>query len=71
VPAKSKAQQAAMAIALKRPEKLYHRNRSLRSMAKRQLREYAETPTKHLPKRAKGVKLAEMMRRGRGKRKKG
>jgi len=66
MPAKSKAQQRLMAIALHHPEKLYSRNCSLKNMSKRALREYAETPTRDLPKR-KGVKLAEMMRRRRGK----
>ncbi|HOK45919.1 MAG TPA: hypothetical protein PLP04_19715 [Bryobacteraceae bacterium] len=70
MPSKSKVQQAAAAIALHHPDKLYSRNRSLKNMSKRALREYAETPTRDLPKR-KGVKLAEMMRRRRGKRKKG
>jgi len=65
MPAKSKAQQRLMAIALHHPEKLYSRNCSLKNMSKRALREYAETPTRDLPKR-KGVKLAEMMRRRRG-----
>ncbi len=50
MPAESKAQQAVTAIALHHPEKLHKRNRGLLKMSPAQLREFAETPTKNLPK---------------------
>jgi len=55
MPAKSKSQQAAMAIALHEPSKLYARNRGLAEMSKEDLRDFAETKRKGLPEK-KGVK---------------
>lgn len=49
MPAVSKAQQAAMAIAEHEPEKLYARNKGLKKMTHQQLHEFASTSTKHLP----------------------
>jgi hypothetical protein len=49
MPAVSKAQQIAMAIAEHEPEKLYARNRGLKDMSKSQLHEFASTPRKKLP----------------------
>ena len=52
MPAKSKRnQRIAMAIAEHHPEKLYARNKGLKSMAKRQLHDFASTPEKGLPKK--------------------
>jgi len=53
MPAKSKAQRRAMAIAEHHPEKLYKRNRGLKKMAKSQLHDYATTGEKKLPKKKK------------------
>lgn len=50
----------AAAIALHHPEKLHKENRSLLKMTDEQLRDYASTPEKGLPKHS--VPLAEMMR---------
>jgi hypothetical protein len=43
MPAKSKAQQQAMAIAEHEPGKLYKRNRGMLSMSKSQLHDFAAT----------------------------
>lgn len=53
MPAVSQVQQVAMAIAKHAPSKLYKRNRGLKRMTLRQLHEYASTPRKGLPARAK------------------
>lgn len=61
MPAKSKAQQAAMAIAEHSPGKLNPENRGLLKMSHSQLHDFAATPTKNLPKYAgkkkKGFKI--------------
>ena len=49
MPAESKAQQQAMAIALHHPEKLHAENKGLLDMSHKQLHEFASTSTKHLP----------------------
>ncbi|HZS43345.1 MAG TPA: DUF3008 domain-containing protein [Candidatus Paceibacterota bacterium] len=49
MPAVSRAQQAAMAIAEHEPEKLYERNKGLLEMSKKQLHDFAATSRKHLP----------------------
>lgn len=49
MPATSKAQQIAMAIAEHEPEKLYARNKGLKEMSHEQLHDFATTPRKHLP----------------------
>jgi len=49
VPAESKAQQQAMAIALHHPEKLHAENKGLLEMSHQQLHDFASTPRKHLP----------------------
>lgn len=53
--------QQASAIALHHPGKLYARNRSLLKMKREDLRDYASTPRKGLPKHS--VPLAELMKR--------
>lgn len=57
MPAVSKKQQIAAAIAEHEPEKLYKRNIGLRKMKKKQLREFAKTKRKGLPERAKARKV--------------
>jgi hypothetical protein len=51
MPAVSKAQQQATAIAEHDPEKLNPENRGLLSMSKAQLHDFASTPVKKLPER--------------------
>lgn len=53
MPAVSKAQQKAMAIAEHNPSKLNSKNKGLLKMSKGQLHDFASTPTKGLPSRAK------------------
>ena len=43
-----------MAIAKHNPEKLYERNQGLMAMAGSDMEDYAKTPEKDLPTRAKG-----------------
>ena len=52
MPAKSKDQQIAMAIAEHAPDKLYRRNRGMLKMNKQDLHDFASTPRKGLPERA-------------------
>jgi hypothetical protein len=49
MPAVSKAQRIAMAIAEHHPEDLYSRNKGLTDMSHKQLHDFAATPEKHLP----------------------
>jgi hypothetical protein len=53
MPAKSKAQQQVMAIALHSPSKLYAKNKGLAKMSKSDLKEFAETKRKGLPEKKK------------------
>lgn len=64
--ATSKAQQQAMAIAEHEPGRLYKRNRGLLKMSHQQLHDFAATPRKGLPKKAKGktTTLGAVMRQG-------
>lgn len=55
MPAVSKAQQEAMAIAEHNPSKLKPRNRGLLKMSHQQLHDFASTPRTGLPKR-KGLR---------------
>jgi hypothetical protein len=57
MPAKSKKQRQAMAIALHHPSKLNKNNKGLLKMSKSQLEEYASTSEKHLPNRKKLKRL--------------
>jgi hypothetical protein len=52
VPAKSRAQRIAMAIAEHHPEQLYAKNKGLAEMSQSQLHEFAATKEKGLPKYA-------------------
>jgi hypothetical protein len=49
MPAVSKAEQSAMAIAEHHPDKLYARNRGLLKMTHQQLHDFAATPRRGLP----------------------
>lgn len=49
MPAKSKAQRIAMAIAEHHPEQLSEKNAGLKEMSHQQLHEFAATPEKGLP----------------------
>jgi hypothetical protein len=53
MPARSKAQRRAMAIAKHHPEKLHKKNKGLKKMSKKQLGEFASTKEKGLPKKKK------------------
>jgi hypothetical protein len=53
MPAESKAQRIAMAIAEHHPEELYERNKGLKKMTHKQLHEFASTPEKGLPEKVK------------------
>lgn len=59
MPAKSRAQQIAMAIAEHHPEELSAKNAGLKKMSHEQLHDFASTSTKHLP-----YKIARHARRG-------
>jgi hypothetical protein len=56
MPAVSKKQQIAMAIAENNPEELFERNKAMASMPKKQLHDFASTPRKGLPYSAKKKK---------------
>lgn len=51
MPAKSKKQRIAMAIAEHEPSKLYGRNKGMKSMSKSQLHDFAATKEKGLPEK--------------------
>ena len=53
MPAVSKNQRIAMAIAEHAPQKLYKRNAGMLEMTKSQLHDYASTKTKNLPEKTK------------------
>lgn len=57
MPATSKAQQAAMAIAEHSPQKLYAKNKGLLKMSTSQLHDFASTKTTGLPRKVKNSKL--------------
>lgn len=56
MPAKSKKQATMMRIAEHHPEKLYKRNKGAANMSKKQLHDFAKTPTKGLPTKVKKKK---------------
>lgn len=62
MPAVSKKQQMAMAIAEHEPEKLYGKNRGLLKMSHQQLHDFAATPRSGLPVRKKMAKKIQEMR---------
>lgn len=49
MPAESRAQRIAMAIAEHSPQDLYERNKGLKEMSHKQLHDFAATSEKHLP----------------------
>jgi hypothetical protein len=53
MPAKSKAQRKAMAIAEHEPSKLFKRNKGMAKMSKGDLSDFASTKETGLPKRKK------------------
>jgi len=53
MPAVSRNQRIATAIAEKHPEELYERNKGMLKMSKGQLHDYASTKEKSLPKKVK------------------
>ena len=53
MPATSRAQQIAMAIAKTNPSKLYARNQGMLEMSQNQLHDYAATARKGLPEHVK------------------
>jgi hypothetical protein len=63
MPAVSKKQQIAMAIAEHEPNKLYGRNKGLLGMSHQQLHDFASTPRSGLPN-----KIGPLTRAARGKR---
>jgi Protein of unknwon function (DUF3008) len=69
MPAKSKAQQIAMAIAEHQPGKLLKRNRGLRQMSQNQLHDFAATKRKNLPERiSKNIQKSKASGKGPGRR---
>ena len=65
MPALSRRQQIAMAIALHNPSKLHKANRGMAQMSDTQLQEFASTPRKGLPETAhpKAQAMAKAMSR--------
>ena len=63
MPAKSKKQREAMAIAEHHPGKLYSRNKGLTKMSKSQLHDFAATKEKNLPTRARKKSTAKRKRK--------
>ena len=64
MPALSRNQRIAMAIAEHNPDKLYAKNKGMLSMSHDQLHDFASTPEKGLPQRSnsglqKGLKKAK------------
>jgi len=56
MPAKSKKQRRAMAIAKHKPSKLYKRNKAMLKMSKAELHKYAKTKERGLPVKKKKKK---------------
>lgn len=56
MPSESQSQQELMAIALKSPSKVYARNRGVLKMNMSQLKDFASTARKGLPKKVKKPK---------------
>jgi hypothetical protein len=63
MPAVSKAQRAAAAIAEHAPDKLYARNRGLLKMSHQQKHSFAATPEKGLPSHATRLAQARLSRK--------
>ena len=56
MPAESKVQRQAMAIAEHHPSELYARNKGMLKMSEEQLHDFASTKQKGLPKRKKALR---------------
>lgn len=63
MPAVSKKQRRAMAIALHNPEKLHKRNRGMAMMSQSDLEDFASTKEKNLPARKRTGKALRKHRR--------
>ena len=63
MPAVSKVQRKAMAIALHNPSKLLKRNRSLLKMSKSDLHDFASTKEKKLPKKKHDPRMTRKIRK--------
>jgi hypothetical protein len=63
MPAKSKKQRRAMAIAEHHPEELYKRNVGLRKMSRKQLHEFAVTKERGLPAKVKPKRKVKRKKR--------
>lgn len=68
MPAVSKAQRQAMAIAEYHPDQLYSRNKGLTKMSHSQLHDFAATKEKKLPERVLKSKLRRIKSRSGGRR---
>ena len=66
MPAFSKAQRTAIAIAEHHPEKLYARNKGLLGMKKSDMHDFASTSEKSLPQHVKGSDYAHARKARRG-----
>ena len=60
MPAVSKKQRTAMAIAEHAPEKLFSRNKALLGMSHEQLHDFASTSEKDLPEKKRRKRAMEM-----------
>jgi hypothetical protein len=60
MPAVSKAQRTAIAIAEHHPDQLYERNKGLLKMSKSSMHDFAATPSKGLPRYKDGAKLTKV-----------
>lgn len=58
MPAVSKKQQIAMAVAEHQPQKLYGRNQGLLAMTREQLHDFAATPRRELPEQSGKLRRA-------------
>ena len=63
MPAKSKAQRKAMAIAEHHPGMLYKRNQGMLSMSKKQLHEFSATKEKGMKRKVTNAANREMFKR--------
>lgn len=63
MPAVSKSQRKAMAIAENAPEKLYKKNKGLLKMSKKQLHDFASTKEKGLPEKLESKKAKKAQKK--------
>lgn len=62
MPAESKDQQRLMAIGEYNPSEVYAKNRGILKMSHQQLHDFASTPRKGLPKKAKSIHIGELVK---------